>query len=33
MSPLHQAIKYKILNPQHSKAQIFVNWFKALYDL
>jgi hypothetical protein len=30
---LHQAIKYKILNPQHPKAQIFVNWFKVLYDL
>ncbi|HEY9800680.1 MAG TPA: DUF3226 domain-containing protein, partial [Leptolyngbyaceae cyanobacterium] len=30
---LHDAIKYKILNPQHSKAQVFVNWFKTLYDL
>lgn len=30
---LHQAIKYEILNPQHPKAQIFVTWFKSLYDL
>lgn len=30
---LHQAIKYEILNPQHPKAQTFVNWFKTLYDL
>ncbi|MEH2397109.1 DUF3226 domain-containing protein [Nostoc sp.] len=30
---LHQAIKYKILNPQHPKAQTFLIWFKTLYDL
>lgn len=30
---LHQAIKYKILNPQHLKAQTFLIWFKTLYDL
>ncbi len=30
---LHQAIKYEILNPQHTKAQTFVTWFKTLYDL
>nr|WP_313890606.1 hypothetical protein [Planktothricoides raciborskii] len=22
-----------MLNPQHPKAQLFVNWFKFLYDL
>ncbi|MEH2112335.1 DUF3226 domain-containing protein [Nostoc sp.] len=30
---LYQAIKYGILNPQHPKAQVFVTWFKTLYDL
>lgn len=30
---LHQAIMERILNPKHSKAQGFVNWFKALYSL
>ncbi|MEB3219122.1 MAG: DUF3226 domain-containing protein [Nostocales cyanobacterium 94392] len=30
---LHQAIKERILNPKHPKAEIFFNWFKALYDL
>ncbi|MBD2297602.1 hypothetical protein H6G80_07240 [Nostoc sp. FACHB-87] len=30
---LHQAIKYKVLNPQHPNAQIFFTWFKNLYDL
>lgn len=30
---LHQAIKERILNPKHPKAEMFFNWFKALYDL
>lgn len=30
---LHQAIKYKILNPTHQKGQEFFNWFKKLYNL
>ncbi|BAY22113.1 hypothetical protein NIES2100_18760 [Calothrix sp. NIES-2100] len=30
---LHDAIKQRILNPIHPNAQIFVNWFKTLYDL
>lgn len=30
---LHQAIKERILNPNHPKAEIFFNWFKVLYDL
>ena len=30
---LHDAVKQRILNPQHPKAKTFVNWFKALYDL
>ncbi len=30
---LHQAVMQRILNPQHPKAQIFVSWFKNLYDL
>ncbi|GAB1539147.1 hypothetical protein NUACC21_18120 [Scytonema sp. NUACC21] len=30
---LHNAIMERILNPQHPKAQTFVNWFKNLYDL
>ncbi len=32
-SQLHIAVKKKILDPQHPKAQIFINWFKDLYDL
>jgi hypothetical protein len=30
---LHQAIMERIFNPQHPKAQTFVNWFRTLYDL
>ncbi|MEA5532647.1 DUF3226 domain-containing protein [Crocosphaera sp. XPORK-15E] len=30
---LHDAIKQKFLVPTNPKAQIFVNWFKSLYDL
>ena len=30
---LHQAVKEKILDPTHPKAQTFVKWFKNLYDL
>jgi hypothetical protein len=30
---LHNAIQEEILNPQHPKAQVFVKWFKDLYDL
>ncbi|MBC1219706.1 hypothetical protein GNF10_29545 [Nostoc sp. UCD121] len=30
---LHQAIKYEFLNPQHSKTQTFLIWFKNLYNL
>ncbi|TAF07740.1 MAG: hypothetical protein EAZ77_08800 [Nostocales cyanobacterium] len=30
---LHNAIEEKILDPQHPKAQVFINWFKTLYDL
>ena len=30
---LHNAIQEKILDPQHPKAQVFVKWFKDLYDL
>ena len=30
---LHQAIKERILNPKHPKAEMFFNWFKTLYDL
>ena len=30
---LHLAVKKKILNPNHPKAQTFVSWFKRLYDL
>jgi len=30
---LHQAVMQRILNPGDPKAQLFVNWFKALYDL
>lgn len=30
---LHNAIMERILNPQHPKAEIFINWFKSLYHL
>ncbi len=30
---LHQAVQETILDPQHPNAQIFVDWFKNLYDL
>ena len=30
---LHQAIKERILNPNHPKANVFFNWVKNLYDL
>ncbi|WP_365671440.1 DUF3226 domain-containing protein [Okeania sp. SIO3I5] len=30
---LHNAVMEKILNPKHPQAQIFINWFKKLYDL
>ncbi|MBP0015818.1 MAG: hypothetical protein J7545_08395 [Roseofilum sp. SBFL] len=30
---LHDAVKQKILDPNHPKAQDFVKWFKALYQL
>jgi hypothetical protein len=30
---LHQAIKERILDPQHPEAQRFVNWFRQLYQL
>lgn len=30
---LHDAVRQKILNPTHPKAQAFVAWFKQLYDL
>lgn len=30
---LHDAVKQRILDPQHPKALAFVSWFKALYDL
>ena len=30
---IHIAVKQKILDPQHRKAQNFVNWFKTLYFL
>ena len=29
---LHQAIKERILDPQHPEAQMFVNWFRKLYQ-
>lgn len=32
-SQLHIAVKARILDPQHPKAEVFVNWFKALYGL
>lgn len=30
---LHDAVRQKILDPNHPQAQSFVNWFKQLYDL
>ena len=30
---LHNAVMEKILNPQHPKARVFINWFKDLYNL
>jgi hypothetical protein len=30
---LHQAIKERILDPQHPEAQRFVSWFRQLYQL
>ena len=30
---LHNAIMERILDPQHPKAEIFINWFKTLYNL
>ncbi|WP_367267695.1 DUF3226 domain-containing protein [Okeania sp. SIO2C9] len=30
---LHNAVIERILNPKHPQAQIFINWFKTLYDL
>ncbi|HEY9646069.1 MAG TPA: DUF3226 domain-containing protein, partial [Chroococcidiopsis sp.] len=30
---LHEAVRERILNPTHPQAQLFVTWFKALYDL
>ena len=30
---LHNAVMERILNPKHPQAQIFINWFKKLYDL
>ncbi|WP_013324587.1 DUF3226 domain-containing protein [Gloeothece verrucosa] len=30
---LHNAVMERILNPNHPKSQIFINWFKTLYDL
>jgi hypothetical protein len=30
---LHEAIKERILNPNHPNAQQFVSWFKNLYNL
>lgn len=32
-SQLHMAVKKKILDPQHPKAQTFIKWFKTLYGL
>lgn len=31
--PFSYALKDRILDPQHSKSQSFVNWFKRLYQL
>lgn len=30
---LHDAVKFKMLNPKHPKSQTFIQWFKRLYDL
>jgi len=30
---LHDAVKQRILEPKHSTAKAFVDWFKALYEL
>jgi hypothetical protein len=30
---LHNAVMERILNPNHPKSQIFINWFKTLYNL
>jgi len=30
---LHNAIMERILDPKHPKAEIFINWFKTLYNL
>lgn len=30
---LHQAVKERILDPHHPRAQIFISWFKRLYKL
>jgi hypothetical protein len=30
---LHIAVKKKVLDPQHPKAEVFVNWFRTLYGL
>lgn len=30
---LHNAVMERIFNPTHPKAQVFVSWFKQLYDL
>ena len=32
-SQLHMAVKKKILDPQHPKAQTFIQWFRTLYEL
>lgn len=30
---LHNAVMKKILNPLHPRGQVFINWFKTLYQL
>jgi hypothetical protein len=30
---LHQALQSQILDPKHTKAQPFVDWFRQLYQL
>lgn len=30
---LHDAVKQRILKPDHPKSQVFMSWFKKLYDL
>jgi hypothetical protein len=30
---LHDAIKQRILDPKHPEAQLFVAWFRKLYEL